>query len=211
MINEYTKELTNRSASNNIPKDFIEMQDEYRKAGFPTILTDGLTELLLMLSIKNPKTLLELGTSTGCSSIAMLKTLKDLKIVTVEKIPEIQAQAIENFKKFGVADRVESLLGDSVEVVKSLNQKFDFIFLDCNKAAYPKVYPYLKNMLNEGGVLFADNVVFRGYCSGEAEAPKEYRTLIQKIQKFNDMVSADKDLITCFFDVGDGISVSVKK
>ena len=114
MINEYTKELTNRSALNNISKEFIEMQDEYRKAGFPTILTDGLTELLLILSIKNPKTLLELGTSTGCSSIAMLKTLKDLKIVTVEKIPEIQAQAIENFKKFGVSDRVESLLGDSV-------------------------------------------------------------------------------------------------
>ncbi len=211
MINEYTKELTNRSASNNIPKEFIEMQDEYRKAGFPTILTDGLTELLLMLSIKNPKTLLELGTSTGCSSIAMLKSLKDLKIVTVEKIPEIQAQAIENFKKFGVEGRVESLLGDSIEVVKNLTQKFDFIFLDCNKSAYVKLFPMLKNLLNDGGVIFADNVLFRGYVSGENETPKQYKSLVRNLNDYNQLVANDKDMLTCFFDVGDGIAVSYKK
>ena len=211
MINEYTKELTNRSASNNIPKEFIEMQDEYRKAGFPTILTDGLTELLLMLSLKNPKTLLELGTSTGCSSIAMLKTLKDLKIVTVEKFPEIQAQALQNFKTFGVSDRVESLVGDSVEVVKGLTQKFDFIFLDCNKSAYVKLLPMLKNLLNDGGVIFADNVLFRGYVAGEKECPKQYRSLVRNLNDYNQLVANDKDMLTCFFDVGDGISVSVKK
>ena len=211
MINEYTKELTNRSASNNIPKEFIEMQDEYRKAGFPTILTDGLAELLLMLSIKNPKTLLELGTSTGCSSIAMLKTLKDLKIVTVEKMPEIQAQAVENFKKFGVADRVESLLGDSVEVVSGLTQKFDFIFLDCNKSAYVKLFPMLKNLLNDGGVIFADNILFRGYVSGENECPKQYKSLVRNLNDYNQLVANDKDTLTCFFDVGDGIAVTYKK
>lgn len=211
MINEYTKELTNRSASNNIPSEFIEMQNEYRKAGFPTILTDGLTELLLMLSIKQPKTLLELGTSTGCSSIAMLKSLPNLKITTIEKMPEIQAQAIENFKKFGVSDRVESLLGDSVEVASSLTEKYDFIFLDCNKSAYVKLLPILKNLLNNGGVIFADNVLFRGYVSGEKECPKQYKSLCKNLDSYNQLVANDKDLLTCFFDVGDGIAVSYKK
>ena len=60
-------------------------------------------------------------------------------------------------------------------------------------------------------MLFADNVIFRGYCSGEVETPKKYKTLVANIKKFNDAVSVDKDMITCFFDVGDGISVSVKK
>ena len=211
MINEYTTRLTRDNLSNNVPEELIEIRNEYRDKGVPTILTDGLNELLLTLKIKNPKRILELGTATGISGSAMLLTCKNAVLTTVEKMPIMQSEALKNFEKFGVLDRVTSLLGDTMETVPNIQGKFDFIFLDCNKAAYPKVFPYLKNMLNEGGVLFADNVIFRGYCRGEAEVPKEYRTLIQKIQKFNDMVSADKDLITCFFDVGDGISVSVKK
>lgn len=211
MINEYTKDLTSKNAQFNIPKEIIEMQKDYRDIGVPTILTDGLNELLLMISIKKPKLLLELGTATGCSAIAMLKTLPDLKIVTVEKIPEVRAQAIENFKKFGVYDRVDSLIGDSLDVVMNLSRKFDFIFLDCNKAAYATLYPLLKDLLNEGGVIFADNVLFRGYVSGERECPKDYKTLIKKIDDYNQLVSNDKDMITCFFDVGDGIAVSYKK
>ncbi len=211
MINEYTKDLTSKNAQFNIPKEVIEMQKGYREKGVPTILTEGLNELLLMLSIKRPKLLLELGTSTGCSAISMLKTLPNLKIVTVEKIPEIRAQAIENFKNFGVLDRVESLIGDSLDVVMNLSRKFDFIFLDCNKSAYATLYPLLKDLLNEGGVIFADNILFRGYVSGEKECPKEYRTLIKKIDDYNQLVANDKDMITCFFDVGDGIAVSYKK
>lgn len=211
MINEYTTALTRANLQNNIPKELITLRNEYRENGVPTILTDGLNELIMMLKIKSPKKILELGTATGVSGSAMLLTLKNATLTTVEKMPAMRDEALKNFKRFGVADRVTSLLGDTMETVPNITEKFDFIFLDCNKAAYPKVYPYLKSMLNEGGVLFADNVVFRGYCSGEAEIPKEYRTLVQKIKNFNDMVSSDEDMITCFFDVGDGISVSVKK
>lgn len=211
MINEYTKELSSINAKNNIPKELIEMQTEYRENGVPTILTDGLNELLLMLSIKNPKTVLELGTATGCSGIAILKTLPNAKLTTVEKNRDIRLEAIENFKKFGVYDRVNSLIGDSLDVVMHLTTKFDFIFLDCNKAAYATLYPLLKDLLNEGGVIFADNILFRGYVSGEKQSPKEHRTLVKKIDDYNRLVSVDKDMITSFFDVGDGIAVSCKK
>lgn len=211
MINEYTKKLSSLNAINNIPKELVEMQNEYRESGVPTILTDGLNELLLILSIKKPKTVLELGTATGCSGIAMLKTLKDMKLTTVEKSQEIRNIAIENFKKFDVYDRVNSIIGDSLDVVMHLSQKFDFIFLDCNKAAYATLYPLLKDLLNDGGVIFADNILFRGYVSGEKEPPKDYRTLVKKIDNYNQIVSKDKDMITSFFDVGDGIAVSVKK
>ena len=211
MINKYTKELSSVNALNNVPKELIEMQSDYREKGVPTILTDGLNELLLMLSIKNPKTVLELGTATGCSGVAILKTLPEAKLTTIEKNHDIRLEAIKNFKKFGVYDRVNSLIGDSVDVVMHLTSKFDFIFLDCNKAAYTTLYPLLKDLLNEGGVIFADNILFRGYVSGEAEPPKDYRTLVKKIDDYNRLVAEDKDMITGFFDVGDGISISYKK
>ena len=159
MVNEYTKELTAKNFKNNIILELKQMQEEYRKKGVPTILEDGLNELLLILSIKQPKTILELGTSMGCSGIAMLKTIKDATLFTVEKIPEVRKEALANFEKYGVKDRVTSLIGDSLDVVKNLTKKFDFIFLDCNKAAYATLYPLLKDLLNDGGVIFADNIL----------------------------------------------------
>ena len=211
MVNEYTKELTAKNFKNNIILELKQMQEEYRKKGVPTILEDGLNELLLILSIKQPKTILELGTSMGCSGIAMLKTIKDATLFTVEKIPEVRKEALSNFEKYGVKDRVTSLIGDSLDVVKNLTKKFDFIFLDCNKAAYATLYPLLKDLLNDGGVIFADNILFRGYVAKEKECPKEYRTLVQKIDNYNQIASSDNEMITCFFDVGDGIAVSYKK
>ena len=211
MINEYTKELSSINAKNNIPKELIEMQTEYRKNGVPTILTDGLNELLLMVSIKNPKTVLELGTATGCSGIAILKTLPNAKLTTVEKNHDIRLEAIENFKKFGVYDRVTSIVGDSYETALTITGEFDFIFLDCNKASYTRLLPVLKNLLKKGGVLFTDNVLFRGYVAGEKVPPKYYNSLTRKIREFDEILAADTDLITCFFDVGDGIAISIKK
>ena len=150
MINEYTTRLTRENLNNNIPNELLSLRNEYRDSGVPTILTDGLNELLLMLKMKNPSNILELGTATGISGTAMLLELKNAKLTTVEKLPEMQAEALKNFEKFGVADRVTSILGDTMETLANLQGKFDFVFLDCNKSAYYKAYPYVKNLLTDG-------------------------------------------------------------
>ncbi len=211
MHNEYTSKLTFQNLLQNVPKELLALRDGYREEGIPTILVDSLNELLLSVASKNPKNILELGTATGCSGIAMLLTCKNAKLVTIEKLETSREKALENFKKFGVSDRVTSILGDSIETVIKIAEKFDFIFLDCNKASYKLLYPLLKDLLNDGGVLFADNVLFRGYVSGENEVTKEHRTLVKKIDEFNKLIASDTDMITCFFDVGDGIAISVKK
>ena len=211
MFNEYTSSLTYKNLKFNIPKELLSLRNDYRETGVPTILEESLNELILMVSMKQPKNILELGTATGCSAIAMLLNAKSAKLVTIEKFEDVRNKAINNFRKFGVYDRVNSILGDSVETVMKIAEKFDFIFLDCNKASYATLYPLLKDLLNDGGVLFVDNVLFRGYVSGEVESDKPHRTLVKKIDNFNQLIANDKDMITCFFDVGDGICVSVKK
>ncbi len=211
MYNEYTSKLNFKNLQFNIPKELLKIRDEYREEGVPTILVESLNELLLTVSATKPKNILELGTATGCSGIAMLHVCKEAKLVTIEKFEEVRNKAVENFKKFGVYDRVTSILGDSVETVMKIAEKFDFIFLDCNKASYITLYPLLKDLLNDGGILFVDNVLFRGYVSGEVETKKQHKTLVGKIDAFNQLIASDEDMITCFFDVGDGICVSVKK
>ena len=126
----------------------------------------------------------------------------DLKKASIDLINQNLAMIKEN---------ATVMVCDLLSYLKTTPLKFDFIFLDCNKAAYATLYPLLKDLLNEGGVIFADNILFRGYVSGEKESPKEHRTLVKKIDDYNRLVSVDKDMITSFFDVGDGIAVSVKK
>lgn len=211
MINEYVKNLTEKSAEFSLPEELIALRKFYKDSGIPTILDESLSELLLTVAIKSPKNILELGTATGCSGTAMLLTEKSANLVTIEKNVYSQEEAIKNFKKFGVYDRVTCVLGDSYESALQIKGEFDFIFLDCNKASYSRLLPVLKNLLKKGGVLFTDNVLFRGYVSGEKEPPKEYRSLARKIGEFNELLAKDSDLITCFFDVGDGIAISYKK
>ena len=211
MINEFTKNLTEKSAEFSLPQELKDLRVYYKESGIPTILDESLSELLLMVSIKNPENILELGTATGCSGAAMLLTQKTAKLTTIEKFDKFQQEAIKNFKKFGVMDRVTPILGDSYETALSLTGEYDFIFLDCNKASYTRLLPVLKGLLKKGGVLFTDNVLFRGYVSGEVKTPKIYNSLARKIREFDEILAADTDLITCFFDVGDGIAISVKK
>ena len=211
MINQFTKELTEKSAEFSLPQELKDLRVFYKESGIPTILDESLSELLLMVSIKNPENILELGTATGCSGTAMLLTQKTAKLTTIEKFETSRQEAIKNFKKFGVMDRVTSILGDSYETALSLTGEYDFIFLDCNKASYTRLLPVLKNLLKKGGVLFTDNVLFRGYVSGEVKTPKIYNSLARKIREFDEILAKDTDLITCFFDVGDGIAVSYKK
>lgn len=211
MINKFTKELTEKSAEFSLPQELKDLRVFYKESGIPTILDESLSELLLMVSIKNPENILELGTATGCSGTAMLLTQKTAKLTTIEKFENSRQEAVKNFKKFGVMDRVTSILGDSYETALTLTGEYDFIFLDCNKASYTRLLPVLKNLLKKGGVLFTDNVLFRGYVSGEVKTPKIYNSLARKIREFDEILASDTDLITCFFDVGDGISISYKK
>ncbi len=211
MINEFTKKLTEKSAEFSLPEELKRLRAYYKASGVPTILDESLSELLLTVAIKNPENILELGTATGCSGTAMLLTQKNAKLTTIEKFDGALQEAVKNFKKFGVYERVTAILGDSFETALTLTGEYDFIFLDCNKASYTRLLPVLKKLLKKGGVLFTDNVLFRGYVSGEVEPPKIYNSLTRKIREFDEILASDTDLITCFFDVGDGIAISYKK
>lgn len=213
-MSEFTKGLNATNARTVIGGNLIEMRNEYREEGVPTILTEGLHKLLLTASISGAKNILELGTATGCSATVLLKNLKDAKITTVDIDEDNMKIAKENFRKYGVEDRITAILGDALEVVKKLDgegEKFDFCFLDCNKSKYVSILPYVKNMLKEGGVLFADNVLFRGYVSGEVFCPHKHHTIMNRMREFLQAITEDEDFITEVTDVGDGVSVSYKR
>lgn len=210
-MNEYVTELLLKNAVCTVDEKLMELRNAYRESGVPTLLTESLNELVLMARIKNPANILELGTATGCSAIALLFACPDAALTTVEKFRKSADEAARNFKTFGVDDRITQYVGDAVDIISNLNEKFDFVFLDCNKSKYKDLLPIIKLKMTTGGVLFADNVLYRGYITGEVKVPHRHNTIKNNMREFLRLISTDKGFITTISDVGDGVSISYKK
>ena len=187
-----------------------ELKTFAREKGFPIIKDDGFDKLLEVVKAVNPKRILEIGTAVGYSGSLMLFN-SEAVLDTLEKNPESARIAEVNFEDLGLSERVRVFVGDADELIDSLkSQKYDLIFLDGPKGQYINYYDRLIDMLNIGGVLVADNVLFRGYVRGGNE-PKQYRSLVRHLREFNDVIMKDTRVDTIIYDVGDGVSVSRKK
>ncbi len=210
-MNEYVKSLIIENASLTVTPELMKLRNEYREAGIPTILTESLNFLVQSAVMIKAQRILEFGTSVGCSGIALLQALKDAELYTVERCRPAEDLATENFKKFGLSDRAHCLFGEATEIADGIDGEFDFIFLDCNKSKYKDLLPKVKGKLKSGGVIFADNVLFRGYVSGEVKTPHRHNTIKNNMREFLRLISTDEDFITNVIEVGDGVSVSLKK
>lgn len=187
---------------------------ELRESAFereiPTSDDETLCVLLTLVKAIKPRSILELGTATGISGIAMLKACPEAKLTTVEKNGEFYSEAIKNFKNAGVENRVNAILGDAGEEILKLERgSFDLIFLDCAKVQYIKYLPTLKGLLKEGATLIADDILLFGYITGEAEVPKKRKMLVEHIKEYIAAVQADKDFTTSILNIGNGLAVSV--
>lgn len=202
--------LINFNSQPKIPEKITKMRIEYKNSGIPTILDDSLNLLLLTLQIKKPKKILEIGTATGMSGISMLYTCPDAVLTTLEKDEESYFEAKKNFKESKIDDKITQYLGDAGEILNFLDGEFDFIFLDGPKARYIDYLPDIIRLLSKGGVLFADNVLFRGYIDGSKECPKSDRTILRNLRKFINTLTENNDFVTNVLNVGDGILISYK-
>ncbi len=188
---------------------FIKLRQSYREKGIPTALEETMNLLTQQVAIKKPKSILEIGTATGMSGIAMLSVCEG-SLTTIEKEESSFLEASKNFEDFGFKNRVTQHVGDAGEIIKTLDKTYDFIFLDGPKARYLDYFPILKKLLNFGGVLFADNVLFRGYIDGTVKHTHKYNTIVRNMREFLDLVLFDEDFISSVLEVGDGVLIAYK-
>lgn len=169
--------------------------------GIPIIRTESHKLLEKIVSENQPKRILEIGTAVGYSGILMLKSSKHSSLVTIEHNRELAREARRNFKKEKVSKRAKIIVSDCmIETAKMVASKqfdgqFDMIFLDGPKAQYELILDNLVMLLASGGTLVADNVLFRGYVSGEENAPtKRYKTIIKRLNNFIEKCKNHSDL-----------------
>ncbi|MCD8200554.1 MAG: O-methyltransferase [Clostridia bacterium] len=194
-----------------IPEEIRKLQEECRKREIPVADDETLGFLLTEIFASDAKNILEIGTAAGISDILILTLKKDARITTMEINPGFMSEAKANFAAFGVEDRVTALEGDAGKIMKELSGPYDFVFLDGPKVQYVKYLEDVKRLLLTGGVIFADDVLFNGYVTGEVETPPKRRSIVGHIKKYIEAVTGDSGLYTTIVNIGDGVALSVKK
>lgn len=189
-----------------------EIEQAAHKDLVPIIRKEMESFLRVILTIKHPKEILELGTAIGYSAILMSECC-DAKITTIENYEKRIPIARENFEKAGKSDQIELLEGDAMEVMKSLpKEKYDFIFMDAAKAQYINYLPEVMRLLNPGGVLITDNVLQDGdLIQSKFVVRRRDRTIHKRMREFLETVKHDERLETSIIPIGDGIVMAVKK
>lgn len=191
--------------------DRLKLLRENAKSRGEPILRDKSFELLIKtVESKNPRTILEIGVNEGLSGIAMLLAAENARLTGIEIDEEKVAAARENYRLFGVETRTKIFLGDASEIIPLLSAKYDFIFLDGPKGHYGEYADNLIAALNNGGTLFADNVLYRGYVGKDKKVPHRHATIKHSMENFLDKITTDKRLKTTVYDIEDGVSITEK-
>ena len=193
----------------NIENRLAARRAEALARGIPVADEETLNFLLLTLEMYKPERILEIGTAVGLSGVAMLQTLPNAKLTTIELEEERYEEAKRNFTEFGVETRVNAYLGDAGEILAMMDGQFDFVFLDGPKAQYEKYLFDLKRLMKKGAVLFSDDVLLYGWVSGAEPTPQKRRSIVEKIRSYLQTLTADQDFRTSVLDVGDGVALSV--
>lgn len=180
-----------------------------KENNIPIMQKDGIEFLIDYVKKHNIKTILEIGTAIGYSSIRLGLLDKNIKIVTIERDINRYNEAIKNIKKFNLEDQIEVILNDAFLV--ELNTKFDLIFIDAAKAQYIKFFEKFKQNLNDNGVIVSDNLNFHGLVNSDLnKLSRNVRGLVTKLNKYVLFLKENEEFKTDFYDIGDGISISYK-
>lgn len=174
----------------------------------PIIMDDTLEVIENYLKEKNVKRILEIGTAVGYSAICFTKVLSEDGIIdTIERDEERVKQAKINIEKAEVKDKINIYDGDAVEILPTLNEKYDVVFIDAAKGKYPFFLKEALRMIKENGVIFADNILYKGYVMSDYNKHKQ-RTAVRNLREYIKEVTENENLDTEILEVGDGLAVS---
>tara|TARA_B100001109_G_scaffold73019_1_gene59662 strand:- start:3104 stop:3748 length:645 start_codon:yes stop_codon:yes gene_type:complete len=161
--------------------------------------------LSLVSKIIKPKTVLEIGTYTGYSTICLSEGLdKNGSIHTIDHNEELLVIQNKYFKKAGISEKVKQYTGDATKIVKKLNLDFDLVFIDADKENYPLYFDSIIEKVKPGGVIIADNILWSGKILEKVEE-EDYAT--KSIIEFNDKVNNDDRVETIILPIRDGLSL----
>ncbi|WP_317367549.1 O-methyltransferase [uncultured Tyzzerella sp.] len=189
-----------------------ELQQKSYSEGVPIIPNDVVRLISVLLSIKKPKKILEIGCAVGFSSSFMSGFLQEGgKVTTIERYPVMIEKAKANIKALGLEDKINLIEGDANEVLKTLDDEYDVIFMDAGKGQYINILPDVYRLLKIGGIIIADDILQNGdVAKQKEEIVKRQRTIHYRLNDFLWEITHNKGLNTSILTIGDGVAICYK-
>lgn len=191
-------------------KNLLEKMEEFAALHHVPVLQSGGRKVLLKtVQQKQPRRVLEIGTAIGFSTLLIaMHSTPDVQITTLE----VDASRLETAKLFleqtPFWTNISFCFGDAAAILDTLKGPFDFIFIDAAKGQYPVYWEKSLPLLAEGGVIAADNVLFRGYVQSGEKPPRRYKTIVKRLKKYLDTAQNHPSFETVVYPDGDGLAIS---
>ena len=189
----------------------IELEKIKQKAleeHIPIIMDETLDVIEKYLNKNKPNRILEIGTAVGYSAICFTQFLSENGVIdTIEREADRVEEAKKNIKLVEVEGKINIYEGDAVEILPTLNQQYDVVFIDAAKGKYPFFLKEALRMINKNGIIFADNILYKGYVMSDYNKHKQ-RTAVRNLREYIKEVSENPNLETEILEVGDGLAVS---
>ncbi len=176
------------------------------------ITPEQVSFISFLIRLKKPSLIIEIGTFLGYSAVAMAEAMpENCRIITIEKNETNAETAKSYFKDYGYSDKVNIFCGKASDVLDDLSadylSKAGIVFIDADKKGYIDYYEKSIKLLEKGGIIIADNVLFYGNVADESD--KSQTT--EAIRKFNNHVFSDENVNACIVPIGDGLLLAEKK
>ena len=188
------------------------IEQEALNAFVPIVRREMQSFLKVLLAVRRPIRILEVGTAVGFSALLFCEYAPEgAQITTIEKYEKRIPVARENFRRGGKEAQITLLEGDAAEILSSLTETYDFIFMDAAKGQYIHFLPDVMRLLEVGGVLVSDNVLQDGdIIESHYVVERRNRTIYKRMREYLYELKHDERLITSIVPIGDGATVSVR-
>lgn len=187
---------------------FNEIKEHAIERHIPIIMDDTLNVIEEMLRARKTNRILEIGTAVGYSAICFSELLEPNGIIdTIERDEERIKEAKENIKIIDNNKKINIYEGDAVEILPTINEKYDMIFIDAAKGKYPFFLKEALRMINKNGTIFADNILYKGYVMSDYNKHKQ-RTAVRNLREYLAEVCNSDFFETEILEVGDGLAIT---
>ncbi len=186
-----------------------EMEVYAKEHNVPIIKAEAAEILLREANEKKPIHILEVGTAIGYSALRMAGCLAAGGRITTIELSDERADLAEAYITRSLySDVINVLRGDAAEVLPTLTDTYDFVFIDAAKGQYERYLDAIEMRLADGAVVAADNVLFRGYVMDEhSEVPRRFRTIVNRLRQFLKMLDENPQYEVAVYPEGDGIAI----
>lgn len=190
---------------------FNEIKEHAIERHIPIIMDDTLNVIEERLRARKTNRILEIGTAVGYSAICFSEFLEPNGIIdTIERDEERIKEAKENIKIIDNNKKINIYEGDAVEILPTINEKYDMIFIDAAKGKYPFFLKQALRLLKKDGIIFADNILYKGYVMSDYNKHKQ-RTAVTHLREYIKLTTEDPQLNTEILEVGDGLAITTIK